>query len=313
MLFQEIFTQLFFLPKKAFNDVEIVKIGGKIWYDNKRREYMISTETGVGNEGFSPQEYMAFSTRNCIVEYVGGINAPKNIEPLKLKMYGNVLYDFKENTSKVSFDMALFTKTPKAIYSEIGVHLLFNDLKSPSYSKEFVYKAPQKAPENYPAKYNKKNSTKIHLKGMKMNWEPRNKAFISSKGLNIETIGDDTYGKNIGGSITVQYEKGEENITLYLKPIRKEWVFLRYEKDIAKMLTNYEEVQKMVDIGGTQWEHKNKKSKEKTIEDDLISSKKKKEKKTQIDSKLKSEEKYMSAPTSEKSSFVLKINALNLE
>jgi hypothetical protein len=245
----------FLSSRKSYSDRVLIPAEGFLFYDKAQQLYKIGSEEKINNFSL-PENYLSLHREDCRLYSEGKIDLGENLGQLKLKTYGNVVYEEPDN--KTSLDLVLMIDF---YLSEDMIQLMALEIDS----------APRLDPVNMTrpvltktyesligAEQSKKLRDELTLFGtikqlpdelkhtivltdLKFVWNDETNSYRSEGKIGIGSIGNVQINKKVNGFIELQIKRSGDIMDIYLEIDRRTYYYFGYTRGVMQTLSSNRE------------------------------------------------------------------------
>ena len=233
-------------------DKEVLTATGFLFYDKSSKEYRISSKEKL-NESTLPGNYLSLKSDKCIVYgegKMGGLGM--DLGQVHIDAVGNVTHNLKSDSAAFSTMMALdffFDNSALDKMSDLinNTQSLQGVAISTSYEKglrELVGK--EKADKMIGElnlygklkKYADQLEHTLFLTDVKMVWDKKNNAYVSTGGIGVGSVRKTQVNKVLEGKIVLWKKRTGDIMDVYLEVDKNNWYYFRYTKGLLTAVSS---------------------------------------------------------------------------
>lgn len=241
----------FLSKRKNYSDIPVSSASGYLFFDKSTNKYKISSLEKL-MENDLPENLLSLQKNYCIMNSDGEINFGADLGQVKLKSYGNVLNNIRNNNISVNAMMTIDFYFPNRCLKimadtiRIDGSLTSTDIKRKTYKKGLSRILGEQKATDFIKEMSMFGIIKNFPKGLQhsivftdvnFKWNSETQSYRSVGKIGIGNIMNTQINRFVNGNIEIIKKRSGDIIAMYLEVDKGNWFFFYYQRGLMQSIS----------------------------------------------------------------------------
>lgn len=251
----------FLTPKARTNDHEIIGATGYLFFDNDRRQYIVSSKEKIRQFNI-PGNYFSYHVDNCYTYAEGKIKLSNSLGQVTFNMYGNVEHNLRTGATDIDgmvlFDFYFHDNAIGMINTNIEK---YSDLRPIDITRESYVKALSeimgiegadriisdlslvgRIRGRFPAELQKA----FVLGHVRLRWNENSNSYRSVGPIGIGNMQRNLINSYVDGYIELQQRRAGDRLHVYLELDSDDWFYFGYQNRVMQGFSSHQDFMSVI-------------------------------------------------------------------